>query len=238
MENNQFDELLYSLPDYITGELNDDNVKEQIEAKLLTDSYFREEHDSLKSTMNFIRETELESPSEVYFANLQANILSKVHKEEAAEKPSVLAKLLGYWKVVVPALTVCIVFIIYANNINTPELPLKENKVQTLLSDTQVSKNNDVTPNNEVVAKDNSAAVQDNNTPVIDADINAQKHKRSSLISSNENIPAEDNTVYTEEGDGSIIFGKEDDTQIQDEYDNLSTDDQLDILQSLKEKKL
>lgn len=100
MENNQFDELLYSLPDYITGELNDDNVKEQIEAKLLTDSYFREEHDSLKSTMNFIRETELESPSEVYFANLQANILSKVHKEEAAEKPSVLAKLLGYWKVV------------------------------------------------------------------------------------------------------------------------------------------
>ncbi len=63
MENNHFDELLYSLPDYISGELDDNNIKEQIEAKLLTDSFFREEYDSLKTTMNFIRRTELEAPS-------------------------------------------------------------------------------------------------------------------------------------------------------------------------------
>lgn len=239
MENNHFDELLYSLPDYITEELHDEKVKKQIEAKLLTDSSFREEYDSLKITMNFIQEAEFEPPSEVYFANLQANILSKVHKQNSSEKQSIFAKLVGYWKVAVPALTVCIVLFVYSQNMNTPQLPLKENlkdtKEQLSLNEKPGSRPQDTTPKDEVMTKDNSEPV---NTEIINETIETPKYKRQIINSYNENISAEENSSYSDEADGSLLFSREDDTQAQDEYDNLSTDDQLDILQSLKDKKL
>lgn len=235
MENNHFDELLYSLPDYITGELDDEKIKEEIEAKLLVDSSFREEYDSLKSTMNFLQEAELEPPSEVYFANLQANILSKTRKESPSERQSILAKLVGYWKVVVPALTVCIVLFIFTQNMDSPQLPLTENKVQTSLTEKHVNKNQDTALKDEVITKENSAL--DNNDALRESD-SAPRYKRQVSTSSNEIISSEDNSSYTDEPDGSILFGRDEETQAQDEYDNLSADDQLDILQSLKDKKL
>lgn len=235
MENNHFDELLYSLPDYITGELHDENIRKKIEAKLLTDSSFREEYDSLTTTMNFIQETEFEPPSEVYFANLQANILSKVHKENSAEKQSVFAKLIGYWKVAVPALTVCIVLFVYSQNMNTTQLPLKENKEQLSLNDKPGNKPQDTTPKDEVITKDNSEPLK---TGTLTETTESPKYKKLDSDSYNENISAEDNSSYSDEADGSLLFSREDDTQAQDEYDNLSTDDQLDILQNLKDKKL
>lgn len=235
MENNHFDELLYSLPDYITGELDDGKIKEEIEAKLLVDSSFREEYDSLKSTMNFLQEAELEPPSEVYFANLQANILSKVRRGNPSEKQSILGRLVGYWKVVVPALTVCVVLVIYSQNMNSPQLPLTENKVQTTLTEKQDNKNHDTAGKDEVLAKENSSI--DNTVTSGESEFNP-KYKKQISISSNEILSSEDNSSYTDEPDGSILFGRDEETQAQDEYDNLSADDQLDILQSLKDKKL
>lgn len=235
MENNHFDELLYSLPDYITGELDDEKIKEEIEAKLLVDSSFREEYDSLKSTMNFLQEAELEPPSEVYFANLQANILSKVRKENPSEKQSILGRLVGYWKVVVPALTVCVVLVIYSQNMNSPQLPFTENKVPAGLTEKQGNKNQDTAGKDEVITKENSPSV---NTVVSEEPDFTPRYKKQISISSNEIKSIEDNSSLNDEPDGSILFGRDDETQAQDEYDNLSADDQLDILQSLKDKKL
>jgi hypothetical protein len=241
MENNHFDELLYSLPDYIKGELDDDNVKEQIEAKLLTDSSFREEYESLKATMSFIQDTELESPSEVYFANLQANILSKVHKEKSPRRESILAKLAGYWKVAVPALAVCVVLFIYSQNMNTPQLPLKE-EVKISSTDTPDNKTQAVTPEkifDEIIDEiSNESSEPENNTVAGLNDENHSRQKRFVSFSSNENIFSSEEAPpsISEEGEsGGIIFSN-DDVQAQDEYDHLSTDDQLDILQSLREK--
>jgi hypothetical protein len=245
MENNQFDELLYSLPDYITGELSDEKVKEEIEAKLLTDSSFREEYDSLKSTMNFIREAEPEPPSEVYFANLQANILSKVYKESEPERQSILSRLVGYWKVVVPALTVCVVLVIYSQSMNTPPLPLAQDvKVKMPLSDKGGNKNQDTSLKDEVITNDNSAPTDNTSSSEFgesnEVNLTASKHKKSESISSKENISSDEGAIsnLSEDTEGGIIFGREDDSQAQDEYNNLSTDDQLDILQSLRDKKL
>ncbi len=235
MENNHFDELLYSLPDYITGELDDEKIKGEIEAKLLVDSSFREEYDSLKSTMNFLQEAELEPPSEVYFANLQANILSKVRRESPSERQSILGRLVGYWKVVVPALTVCVVLVIYSQNMNSPQLPFTENKVPTALTEKPTNKSQDTAGKDEVIAKENSPSV---NTVASEESDLTPRYKKQISISSNEKITSEDNSSYTDEPDGSILFGRDDETQAQDEYDNLSADDQLDILQSLKDKKL
>jgi len=237
MENNHFDELLYSLPDYITGELDDDTIKEQIEAKLLIDSSFREEYDSLKATLNFIEETELEPPSEVYFANLQANILSKVHKENAPEKESILAKLVGYWKVVVPALTVCVVLVIYTNNMDTPKLPLTEEVKVQMPAGNNVIKNNDAQRKEETALQENTVQSENKVSPV-ETDFNISRHKRSESFFPSETSSADESTASLgEEPEGGIIFGN-DDMQAQDEYNNLSADDQLDILQSLKDKKL
>lgn len=236
MENIHFDELHYSLPDYITGELDDEKIKEQIEAKLLVDSSFREEYDSLKATMNFLQEAELEPPSEVYFANLQANILSKVHKDTPAEQHGILAKLVGYWKVLIPALTVCVVLVIYTRNMETPQLPLSQDiKVQIPFND-KGKNTQDTSSKDEDISTENSTQTENvSNNDVIST---TPKHKKNELVSPQQIISSNEGASLTDDSEGSIIFGKDDESQAQDEYDQLSTDDQLDILQSLKDKKL
>lgn len=233
MEKNLHDELSYSLPDFITGELNDERIRKQIEERLLTDAVFREEHDSLKSTMNFLQSTELDTPSEVYFANLQANILSKVQKPEPVEKQSMLEKLLGYWKIVVPALTVCVVIIIYSRNSETPQIPLPENKVPVMNSGDSNSSNHESISKDKVISEESNNQSDSQNND--DETVPALKNRK--VISSNSSTVTSDETSNISESlDGATIFGREDETQAQDEYENLSSDDQLDILQSLKDK--
>jgi len=233
MEKNLQDDLRYNLPDYITGDLNDDIIKGKIEARLLTDSAFREEYDSLKSTMNFLEAAELEAPSEVYFANLQANIISKVQKPELAEKQSILEKLLGYWKIVVPALTVCVVIIIYSRNSETPQIPLPENKVKSEKTGDTNLQNHDQTieqktDNTNVSAQNDTETTEEQSVPVL---------RTKKVASTDNSLTTPDETVNISDAlDGATIFGREDDSQAQDEYDRLSSDDQLDILQNLKEK--
>ncbi|MBX7045698.1 MAG: hypothetical protein K1X86_07650 [Ignavibacteria bacterium] len=232
MESNNFDELLYSLPDYISGELHDEHVKKQIEEKLLSDSSFRKEYDSLKAAMNFIQETELEPPSEVYFANLQANILSKVHKNESRSEQNFFARLLGWWKIVVPALTVCVVIVIYTRNMNTPELPLKEDKIS------QINSEKNVVSNQDTSAKDsntNESVSPADNTSKDNTDESISKQKRTDTFTPVKTITADTETnSVNDDTDATYIFGRDDDSQVQDEYDNLSPDDQQDILESLK----
>ncbi len=236
MENNHYEELLHSLPDYITGELDDENLRGQIGARLLTDSSFREEFDSLKSTMNFVRETELQVPSEVYFANLQANILSKVHTEKETHEVSFLGKLAGYWKVVVPALTVCVVLFIYMRNINTTQLPVSDKKPQTIISDTPVSKTGIGTGNisSENTTEDNyiflDEIFSDENESIV---TNQKRIRNGNSIPSAIAVESAPVTDYTGTG---TIFGRDEDMLTQEEYDNLPIEEQIEILQSLKEK--
>ena len=242
MENTNFDELLYSLPDYITGELIDEDLKAQIEAKLLTDSSFREEFESLKSTMNFIRESELEAPSEVYFANLQANILSKVHKDEVPERQSILSRLVGYWKVAIPALTVCVVLVIYMSSMNTTPLPIKNEKVQVPSGETKNNITHDTNLKQNTIAAGESgqtegAFIED----VFSSDENETdnyKPRRTGAYVPQESIAADESIAATEYNELNTIFGRDDEFQAQDEYEHLSQDDQLEILNSLKEKQL
>lgn len=241
METNNFNELLYSLPDYITGELNDDDIKEKIEARLLTDSSFREEYDSLKSTMNFLTQSELESPSEVYFANLQANILSRVHAKKEKRVESLLVKLAGYWKVFVPALTVCVVLVIYSRNINDTQIPMRVDKVQLPLNEITGTRNKpqDTSAFDEAAATDKTEHIDMNQVAADESDATFPIHKKSAVFGlSKANLTEDTPSSANDEIEGSLIFSREDDVQAQDEYDNLSTDDQLDILQSLKDKKL
>lgn len=236
METNNFDELMYSLPDYITGELNDEDTKQKIEAKLLTDSSFREEYDSLKATMNFLTETELESPSEVYFANLQASILSKVHAKKEKSTDSLLVRLAGYWKVFVPALTVCVVIVIYSASINKPTLSVMEEKIQIpSIVDNGNKKTSPITIDTVVPTE---TPVQESTETSDGSNMILKKNKKAEVNSPEEKISADENTGFNYDSEGSTIFGKDDDTQTQDEYENLSPDDQLDILNSLKEKKI
>jgi len=233
--NNNFDELLYSLPDYITGELKDTALISQIEAKIKSDDSFRKEYDSLTSTLNFMRETELEAPSEVYFANLQANILSKVHNEKKSESISenFLAKLVGYWKVLVPAVTVCIAIIVYSN-MNTNELNVtKENKPVTTVTDEKGKVNAPETAGNNIIASTDTSVQTDNTqtdvtlkTTPNDAVDNNSSSSLSTLLNTEE---------QTEDSDNNLFFGSSnDELQTQDEYEDLTPEEQMEILNNLK----
>lgn len=234
MEKNLQDDLSYSLPDYITGELHDDIIKAEIEARILNDSTFRKEYESLKSTINFLERTELEAPSEVYFANLQANIISKVQKSNPIEKQTVLEKLLAYWKILVPALTVCVVIIIYSQNSETPQILLSEKTVKPeRIRDTNSQNHDQIieqkTDNIIISSRNDSEDIDEQYAPII-------KNRKVISSSNSQNVSLDETVNISDALDEATIFEREDETQVQDEYSRLSSDEQLDILQSLKEK--
>ena len=239
MENNNFnnsdnsDELMYSLPDYITGELKDKSTISQIESRMKSDTSFRNEYDSLTSTLNFMKETELEKPSEIYFANLQANILSAVHKDTERDSESfsenILAKLLGYWKVLVPAVTVCLVIVIYSN-MDTNNLPVtQENKPVVVTNENQKVTTPETVPQQKTAAGDTS--IQTDNTQS-DGTANVTPKQN------NENLAMQQDVVLSDEAaddtEGSLFFGANDELQTQDEYEDLTPEEQSEILNNLK----
>ncbi|CAN5653677.1 hypothetical protein BH10BAC5_BH10BAC5_03970 [soil metagenome] len=131
---NDTDKLKFELPDYISGGLKDNSLREKIESMIESDLMFRNEYERLRSAVMFLKEAEFKSPDEVYFANLQSNILKKT---SAKESVPFYSKIVSYWKYLVPAVTVCIVILVYTSGMNNnsdkiSSLALPEKKVPTL----------------------------------------------------------------------------------------------------------
>lgn len=78
------EELLHNLPDYISDNLSDPDLKEAIELKISSDPDFKMEFTRLKETLNFLQTESFELPSDTYFNNLSVRINEAINKETPA----------------------------------------------------------------------------------------------------------------------------------------------------------
>lgn len=249
-KNNNRENLLHDLPDYISGELSDNKVITEIDELINNDPSFKSEFESMKSALSFVSTAELSSPDEVYFANLQSRVLSKT---SAKESVPFYSKLISYWKYLVPAVTVCIVILVYSSsmNNNTVVVPVKDNvsKTETKnnISQTESPKNEtaSVTGNNEELedlyystdeetsyenSEDSSNDLSNFLPPVL-------KHKiiyRSQPSENSQNALLEDVTQQQI----NLFNNETDDGSYEDDFRSLNPDEQKQILEELKKSKL
>jgi hypothetical protein len=149
---------------------------------------------------------------------------------------SFIGRLAGYWKVFVPALTVCVVLFIYMREINTPQLPVTEKKMQITPSDTPINK---LSAGNEIIRSENPAEENYFFLDEVfsdDAEANTQNQKRIKSFNTIPGAVADENVPVIDYAETGTIFGRDEEMQTQEEYDNLSIDEQMEILQSLKDK--
>lgn len=106
------EELLYSLPDYISGKLNDKELRVKIEEEIGCNAEFRNEYELMKETYSSIKGLEFFQPPEHYFTNLVPRINKRI---ENGAKPlfSGIFRLANLFKYALPALSVIVLIFIF-----------------------------------------------------------------------------------------------------------------------------
>lgn len=113
------EELLHNLPDYISDNLSDPDLKEAIELKISSDPDFKMEFTRLKETLNFLQTESFELPSDTYFNNLSVRINEAINKETPAL--TFFEKIGIFMKIALPVLAVFLIItflIIYNASFN------------------------------------------------------------------------------------------------------------------------
>ncbi|MEO8210921.1 MAG: hypothetical protein ABI840_10190 [bacterium] len=125
------EELIQSLPDFITNKISDINLKSEIENELRINGDFKLEYNELKSTLGFLNSYDFESPSESYFNNLSVKINDRINNENITE--SFWKRLSLVWKILIPVIPVIILAIVLFSN-------LKEEKSTSGISENEINK--------------------------------------------------------------------------------------------------
>ena len=87
MKNNKrYEELLFDLPDYISGKITDRSRISEIENQINSDSEFRSEYENLKLTFNTLENIKIDEPSDAFFNNLLPKIHQKINEKETPQE--------------------------------------------------------------------------------------------------------------------------------------------------------
>ncbi len=137
--------LILNLPDYISNNISDINLKSQIETELKINPVFKNEHDELVKTFSFLNSSELESPSENYFNNLPVKINERISAGENSGKSTIasyLDRLSTLWKILIPAIPVIIIAVVLMNRPDTNESNISKENVQTEITKDMTAEEN------------------------------------------------------------------------------------------------
>jgi hypothetical protein len=226
------EELLHSLPDYISNKLSDPVLRKVIETRISTDADFQSEYFSLSETLDMFNPEFSETPSEAYFNNLSVRINEKLSRE--AQPVSFFEKLGIKLKFALPALAVILIIVtvsVYMNSAvdngienitaekigsesnngsekNTPDEKISE---ENIAKDENPSKENqDITDSKMILGKPENGSVSKNHP-------NDKTTEVSNGISNNENsvIPRDMDT-----GSGTVKAFAFDDLAFSDNSDS------------------
>lgn len=117
--NSKNEELLFHLPDYVTGKITDENLILRIQSEINSNPEFKNEYDSLKDTFSKIKDLKFSDPPEHYFNNLIPEINDKIANQNVSKGISGFFKLSNLIKYAIPAVSVVLlIFIITFSNKN------------------------------------------------------------------------------------------------------------------------
>lgn len=110
--NNNNEDLLYSLPDYITGKLNDEGIRHNIEEEIRINVSFREEYELMKETYSSIKDLEFSEPPAHYFTNLMPLINQRIENNSGFSFAHMF-RLANLFKYALPAVSVIVLIFIF-----------------------------------------------------------------------------------------------------------------------------
>ncbi|MFA5011009.1 MAG: hypothetical protein WC644_03550 [Ignavibacteria bacterium] len=121
ISNNE--ELLFHLPDYVTGKITDDNLLLRIQSEINSNPEFKKEYESFTETYSTIKDLKFSSPPDHYFTNMVPKINEKIANQKESMGISGFFKLSYLYKYALPAVSVIllIVIITFSNKNNKDE---------------------------------------------------------------------------------------------------------------------
>lgn len=106
------DELLFQLPDYVTGKITDENLLLRIQSAINSDPEFKKEYESLADTFSTIKDLKFSHPPVHYFNNLVPQINEKITNQNVSKGISGFFKLSNLYKYALPAVSVIFLIVI------------------------------------------------------------------------------------------------------------------------------
>lgn len=257
----KIDELIINLPDFALNKIEDAELHNAIESELAINSEFRNEFRLIKNTLGFMQSSESEVPDESYFSALSARIMQRIDNESPQNKNFNISEFLrNHLKIILPALCIVILALLFILNSNkdnitntkitekTSENPVikspdikesdKKNSIQKSLSYTDSVKSEKKnlivknrikkTPAVIIPEKDSSdfaiPKIKDEAADDIFADI----------FSDEENLTEEIET----NGIDMLNLEAQEETDPEEEFDELTPEDQQEILNNLIKSKI
>lgn len=193
------EELYHSLPDYISGNISDTVLLENIRNEIENNPEFREEYTDLIETFNFLGSAQFESPSDSYFSNLPVKINSLLNQEP--QKRRFITGLTDLKKLLIPSgiavIAAAILYIIFYSGNN--EVNYISDK-----SGIQITDSEKVKAESDIIKNENT----DNKT-VISGIENLQTNKQDEIKSDHEkfmNLYYKNRSAFS--GQHKISFGE------------------------------
>jgi hypothetical protein len=218
------DELIFSLPDYITGRDLEKNIREQIEERLKVDNLFYAEYIKIMDTYEYMKGVETDKAPDNYFSSLLPKINERI--ESNRMQKSLWHYIIGSWKIAVPALTVILLIMIFNKSDKIEHINVvPEFKEQALMlpADSNGKNSNEVINN---IGSKVSESTENTNRETVTAPVKQKNVKVSN----------EENTAVLNES----LFGEteeEDEFYYEDEFHNLNENEQNELINNLKNTK-
>ncbi|MDQ3022355.1 MAG: hypothetical protein M3R36_17580 [Bacteroidota bacterium] len=199
------EDLIHSLPDYITNNISDINLKTEIENELENNPDFQREYSELKNTFGFLSLNDFQSPSEIYFNNLSVKINNKINS------PNIFGnfwqRLSLIWKILIPAITVIVIAVVFFSNLQKEKIisHVPENeKNKTGVTEEKISNENKKEVANEKteLKTDESKPSTNENSDVM---LKRIGKKKRTIQSSEKNFVKNSDKIVSEEKINSTV---------------------------------
>jgi hypothetical protein len=202
--------LVHELPDYITGNIKDEQLNLKIRNEIDSNPDFRAEYESMKGTFSFLGETALSEPSPFYFNNMLPNISNKIDGLESGKESIFSGWFANVLKFAIPALVLVIGYFLYTqftSSDSTEEQLTKDkndrNDKNEMIHD-QPDQSNDNLLSNKDTLKENEEEIVNESTPDV------------RTVTSTQKIKSDPNTFKTADDGGTdaISFTAENDDEL------------------------
>lgn len=233
---NKIEYLLINLPDYIDGKIKDTDLIREIENRIKTNADFRDEYEKIKNSFSFLKETKFEEPPAHYFSTLLPKINERLEATQKHEEISIWEKIFSYWKFAIPVVPIILVFIILKIDVFNPDETLKKDVQNETIIKEKID-NNIIKEENKDIAELN----EDNNK---DAETNILQYKKSRTSNDYEYIETKNdydflnsnNTNYIDDYLEEVGDYYDDEYLSEEDYEELSIEEQNEIISKLKEE--
>lgn len=230
------EELLFNLPDFIEGRLDNSEMKEAILYEISNNPGFREEYEMLGGTIRKFRNFELSEPPSNYFNNLLPVINEKIDNRK--RKPGFSKSISFLWKIAVPAAAVLLFVFTFRSYFIE-----KEYTVQ-IKNDTPLVSQNDFQENqrqNELNTTNGIADTEDESDEIYDYENIMNLFSEPSVTKRNINNKSGNaiNIDFSDNAsDEDFFFSDEEENNYEQIFENMNKDQQIELLNKLKNSKL